>query len=520
MASPDAFLDELRKRGVVRAGLIYAAAAFAVLEFAEIAFPRLGLPDGAVTIVLGIGLAGFPLILGLAWVFDIRAGRDAGVHRRWFAPSTVLTSGLLVALGIGMGVWWGSTGDAPGSETHQNEVAAAVVDRGPAVAVLRFSDLGASDEHAYFAAGLSEEISSALSRFPGIRVIAPSASGDFGAAQETEPVQGVRYLLRGSVRRGVTQVRVSTQLVDTTVGQQIWGESYDSDLSTAELLATQDRIASQVAASIADSSGAITRASQADARRRRSDEFEAYDCVLLGHAYLEIHTGELHARALECLERAVVIAPDYADAWAHLAYVRREEFHHGWTKRPDALDRALEAGRRAVELDASNAMAHYALAMTFFSRNETEAGVAAAERAVELNPSDTAAMGALALYFVYTGHAERGVQLARTAAELNPLHPGWLNMAFAVDHYMRGEYEQGLISAERANLPEDVQTATLVAANLGRLGRASEAVSSLDVLRADERFAANPVAELNRYFVSEDIARALSEGLYLAGLSR
>ena len=91
------FLDELRRRGVVRAALLYAAAAFAVLEFADIAFPRLGLPDTAVNAVLWIGIAGFPVALFASWAIDLRAERDSGRARTWLSPATV--AGVVTLIG-------------------------------------------------------------------------------------------------------------------------------------------------------------------------------------------------------------------------------------------------------------------------------------------------------------------------------------------------------------------------------------------------------------------------------------
>ena len=96
MTRSDGFLDELRKRGVVRAALLYVAAAFAVLEFADIAFPRLGLPDSAVNWVLWIGIAGFPIAMFAAWAIEVRAERDSGRAKSWVSPATVATALALV----------------------------------------------------------------------------------------------------------------------------------------------------------------------------------------------------------------------------------------------------------------------------------------------------------------------------------------------------------------------------------------------------------------------------------------
>ena len=394
MPAANSFLAELRNRGVVRAGLIYAAAAFATLEFAEIAFPRLGLPDGAVNAVLWLGLAGFPVVLVAAWAIEVRAEPDSASAKRWLSPATVATALAFVVLGAAIGLWWGGS-DEPEAPVpgEPGPATPPLLEREPAVAVLRFLDPAETADHAYFAAGLSEEISTALSRFRGIRVIAPSATAALensdGDALLRARESGIAFLLQGTVRRGETKVRVSAQLIDATNGTQVWGDNYDAALDTAELLDTQDRIAGRVASAVADFSGVIVRASQATARRRGSDRFEAYDCVLLGHAYLEIHTAEVHEAARDCLEKAVELDPDYADAWAHLSYMYREEYHHGFNGRPDPIARAEAAAQQAVELDAANPMLHFSMGQIYFSRREFAAGIAAWERAAALNPNDS-----------------------------------------------------------------------------------------------------------------------------------
>ena len=519
MPRANGFIDELRKRGVVRAALIYAAAAFAILEFADIAFPRLGFPDEAVNVVLWIGIAGFPLVLSAAWAIELRARRDSGRRSRWLSPATVATVLGLIAVGIGMGVWWGGSEDL--GDTAVVPPPTHPPPRDPAIAVLRFTDLGEADDHAYFAAGLSEEVSTALSRFRGIRVIAPSAAADFepsgsdATAAAGEPT--IAYRLRGSVRRGQENVRVAVQLLDAS-GAQIWGDHYDVELETEALLATQDRIAGQVASAVADSSGVIVRSSRATARKRGTDRFEAYDCVLLGHAYVEIHTATVHSPARDCLERAVELDPDYADAWAHLAYLYREEFHHDFNARPDSIDRARVAARRAIELDAANPMAHFAMSQIHFSSGETEAAVAAMERAIELNPNDTLVLATLATYLIRLGRMDRGMEIARTTAELNPLHPGWLHTSIGLYHYLRGEFTEALASLARTQYQTDSQTLALKAASQAHLGRPEAAATLETLLSVDRRFATAPIDELRRYFLVDETVDALVRGLRLAGL--
>lgn len=103
-------LAELKRRKVVRAGVVYLAAAFATLEFADIAFPRIGLSDSAVDMVLWAGLLGFPVVLALAWVFDLRAETGTGRSPGWFSAPALVTAAVLVGLGVGAGSFWGGGG--------------------------------------------------------------------------------------------------------------------------------------------------------------------------------------------------------------------------------------------------------------------------------------------------------------------------------------------------------------------------------------------------------------------------
>lgn len=512
------FLEELRKRGVVRAGLLYAAGAFALLEFADIAFPRLGLPDGAVNVVLWLGLAGFPLALLASWAIEIRAEPDSRESRSWLSPTTLATSALLVAVGVGMGLLWGRGETAAPAITRPTPATTGA--RGPAVAVLRLADLTGSADYGYFAAGLSEEISTALSRFPGIRVISPNATPYFDEADEDLARiddLGVRYLLRGSVRRDDAHARISVQLLETSTGSQIWGESYDVELAPSELFATQERIARRVASTIGDTTGVLAGLGQTEARRRGTHSLEAYDCVLLAQSYFKVHTAETHARARECLERAVEIDPDYAEAWAHLAYVYREEFRHGYDPGPDPLGRALAAAKRAIALDGFSSMAHYSLSVVLIDQHQFESAVAAAERALALNPNDSLLASALSIYLAHAGRWERALDLTREVEKLNPLHNSWIHLTRSMDHYRKGEFEQAL--SEASKYQGGSYGSILLAASYGQLGRKAEARAALQkLLDGDPGFAADPSGRLRHLFYQEVAVQRYLEGLRLAGL--
>ncbi len=391
----------------------------------------------------------------------------------------------------------------------------------PRLAIFPFENRSDNQEDRYFTDGLVEGIATALSRFPLLIIIPPDIAAKYEEEDDAAIATklGVRYLLRGSVRRNPSEVLVLARLVDPRDSVQLWAENYSSNLESADLFVVQARIAEQIAAELANSTGIIVNFGLKDLRENSTDSAEPYECVLRGYAYIAIHTEETHREARDCLERAVGIDENSADVWAHLAYLYQEEFHHNRNLKPQPLDRALRAGLRAVELDQTNIMGHFALAMTHFSRGELKIAINQMDRALALNPTDTVIMSALAVIYVYAGDIEKGIALVDRAFDLHRTPPAFIYQALAAANYLRGNYEQALLdlSSWSPSLPTDGQI--FKTASLGMLGRKVDAQSALDtLLTADEVFANNPRGELRRLFLASTTIQAITNGLTKAGL--
>jgi adenylate cyclase len=322
------------------------------------------------------------------------------------------------------------------------------------------------------------------------------------------------------VRLTPEAIRISARLIDVSSSTQLWGDTYDRKLSTANLFDIQSDVAQRVVTAIADSSGVLSRVGQHQLVSQTTDSLEAYGCVLRGYAYLSIHTAATHLAARECLEQAVQLDPGYADAWAHLGYIYREEHQHNRNLLPKPLERALSATQRAIELDASNPMARYAMSMTKFSLGDFNAGMSEAEKMISLNPNDASKIAALAIYFVTAGYVDRGVELVSWAESSLPSPPRWLQLAYASAHYQSGEYDQVIEELSRWDEEgNDVQWHIHKAAALGQMGKTSEANRELDrIYELFPAFAEDPIGELRKFFLTEDVVRKYYDGLKKAGL--
>jgi len=517
-------LNELRRRDVIRVGIAYLAISWLVLQIADTIAPMLQLPLWVPRFVLFVLLIGFPIALVLAWAFDMTPGGIVRTSAEQQSSDSVRPAGhgrklnLLIIGSLSLAIVFLLL-----DRTATDQSGDPVLARGPIVAVLPFTNIGDDDDEQYFSDGLSEDISTALTRFTSIRVIPSSMALKFRDSADLKLVGdelGAAFVIAGSVGLSDDTVRIRARLVDVESSTQLWGETYDRALSTANLFEIQTDVAHRVVATIADTGGVLSRAGQQALSAQSTESLEAYSCVLRAYAYLTIHNDESHLIARDCLEQAVQLDPGYAEAWAQLGFIYREEIQHNRNLRPDALERALAAAKRAIELDGSNPMARFAMSMVRFSLGDYDAGMAEGEKAIALNPNDSTKALAMAVYFALAGEADRGVELAREAEALIPSPPTWIGMVYTSAHYQKGEYEEAMHELSRWDQEgNDVQWHMHKIAILAEMGQLAEAGRELQ--RAFDLFPAfqeDPIREMRKYLLSEVILRTYYDSLVKAGL--
>jgi adenylate cyclase len=210
--------------------------------------------------------------------------------------------------------------------------------------------------------------------------------------------------------------------------------------------------------------------------------------------------------------------PRSANAWAALSLMVCEEHKHGFNVRPDPLQRALDAARRATTIDPAAHLGQHALAQAHFFRKEFEPFRVAADRAIALNPWDAVTVAFMGILMAYSGDWDHGVQLARDAARLNPHHPGWFSFAEVWWHYRRQEWQEALAVAQHINMPTYFYTPVVLAFCYARLGRRDEARRALDeALAMVPDLADIAEAELSKW-LPPDVVEMSVEGLRMAGL--
>ncbi len=363
-----ALVSELKRRRVFRALIGYGIAAFAVLQIIEPIMHGLHWPDEVLSYVVAGLAVGFPVVVALAWIFDVNAGQ---IERT--GPAAGFRGPRLAAVLLGIGV----LAAAPGIAWYLFFRPHASASKDPrSIAVLPFENLSADKEQEYLSDGIAEEITTKLSRIKGLVVAARTSVTRFKGASvspsEIGATLGVAWLLEGSVRRAGDRIRVTTTLLKAGDGFRVWSEDEDAKLD--DIFSVQERIASRTVDALAVKLTPDERRSLSDWGTRNA---EAYNEYLQGEALFEnFQRREQFEASLRHFQRALAIDPKFAPAMVGYASVE-SQFYRDYDSDPARLARADAMAAQALEIDPNSSLAMMASAQVRMARYDY---VGAAER--------------------------------------------------------------------------------------------------------------------------------------------
>jgi adenylate cyclase len=387
----------------------------------------------------------------------------------------------------------------------------------PSIAVLPFANLGGDPEQEYFADGITEDLITELSRFQELRVIARNSVLTYKSrparVQDVGRDLGVRYVLEGSVRKAGGRVRITAQLIDAATGHHLWAERFDRDL--ADVFEVQDEVTSRIVATLA---GKLAESERRRARSGRTENLEAYDCVLRGRELWERFTPEANREARRLYAKAIELDPDYARAYASLAWTYLVEHNERWAgpeERP--LERALESARRGVVVNPASHSNHLALGQVCLSKGLYDEALEALETAIALNPNDADGYAFLARALSFAGRPDEAIALVQRAQRLNPAAPRWYAWNLGIAYYLARRYDDAVTTLRRAR-PLGGTAYRWLAAAYGQLGRAPDAqAAAAEYLKLTPDFSIASHLEMLPFQRPED-REHYAEGLRKAGL--
>jgi len=316
------------------------------------------------------------------------------------------------------------------------------------LAVLPFANATADPETEYLSDGITESLINSLSQLPNVRVISRASVFRYkGKDQDPGSVArelGVRAVVTGRVTQRGDMLSIGAELVDTRGNRQLWGERYDRKF--ADVLAMQEEIAKQISENLRLR---LTGEEQARLAKRATANPEAYQAYLKGFHHARKLTREDAEKGLEYFRQALAFDPNYAPAYAGLAYCYLYALADWYIPAKEVFPLSKEAARKAVELDASLPEAHTFLAMGRLLNDYDWPGAEQEfRRAIELNPADSVAHSWYGYYLGALGRFETGMQEIKRALELDPLSSE-INFALGIHFYYWRRYDEAIDQLQR-----------------------------------------------------------------------
>jgi TolB-like protein len=526
------FLEELRRRRVIRALIGWGLFAFAMLQVYEPVMHGLHLPEWTLSLVVLLLAAGFPATAALSWIFDLSTEgiertappppAASGAAPRLNRGRVALLLGAVSLVGAVPGLGWYFLWRAPPPPTAAAATTALAATGSAAatlrtVAVLPLLNLSGDPAQEYFSDGMTEEITSKLSRLSGLAVTARTSAapykGSRRSAREIGSELSVAYLVEGSVRKAGDRIRVTASLVRAADAIQLWSEDQNSRLD--DVFAVQERIAAR----IVDALGLkLTPGEERTLGSWGTRNAAAYDEYLKGQArYSENPDNRVTLTEAQAhFEKALAIDPQFAPALGGLASCEAMVYRD-WESKPEHLDRAEALAGRALALDPELVPALKAAADVRGFRFDYHDAVARYRRVLQLAPRDHVAWDQLcwALAYVTPPVLDEAEAACRRVIELQPRFPGVHYHLLRV-HVLAGRLEdarQELAALERlSKSPLAASGRYWIALAEGRPAEALAAIRERTT-NLDEAWRAMALAQLGRRdeaFTS--LERALAEG--------
>ena len=441
------FIRELRRRHVDRAAIAYLAGGWLLVQVLETTLPIYDVDESVIRWVMLALLIGFFPVMALSWAFEwslhgprSQAAIDEETISRPEAPTSRTADRVIIAvlslavLFFAVDRWFLSSESSSGRS----------------IAVLPFDDLTISQDQAYFADGLAEELLNLLAQNSSLNVAARTSSFRFRnsdlSIREIAERLGVDHVLEGSVRRDGDRIRVTAQLIEAASGFHVWSQTYDEMFR--DVFSLQDRMSAQIAA-------ALRATVLGEPVRARATDAEAYN-LFLQAKYLATRGAERDLReATELYRRSLEIDPDYAPAWSDLAAAYVNAAAAGFIDYDEGYGLARTAALRSVtidpahahgydqlgwvafwyEADIGNAVEYFRKALEFAPHDpdllgtvavllqalgETDDAIALHEYSIARSPVDASAIYNTALAYKYAGRLEDAEQRFRRVLQLSP----------------------------------------------------------------------------------------------------
>jgi TolB-like protein/Flp pilus assembly protein TadD len=445
------FFEELKRRNVFRVGVAYLVASWVLAQVADLVLDNVDSPDWLMRSVLVVLALGFFLALIFAWAYELTSeglkreyevDRSQSITQQTGRKLNLVIIGILILaivllISERVGLFGGAT-----------KVASAPVDVQKSVAVLPFANRSPDASDAYFVDGIHDDVLTQLSKIHDLKVVSRTSVERYRGTTQSIPeigaTLGADAIIEGAVQRSGDRVRITVQLIQSQTDDHIWAETYDREISAANIFAIQSEIAVAIAKQL---KARLTDAEQAELSTLPTESFAAYDLYLQGVEQARKWDPDAFNRAADLFRSALDIDPDYARAYAGLCDVFLNNYRY--TSNTSMVPRAQSYCERALQIDDSLFEVRMSLGNLHMATGKYDLAEAQFLRAIESEPESDSAYRRLG-----RSYTERELERQAEEALLHAIQiaPGEAENhdSLAHFHYVFGRFPQAIAAYEEA----------------------------------------------------------------------
>ncbi|MGH8092302.1 MAG: hypothetical protein ACREIF_02350 [Chthoniobacterales bacterium] len=458
IVNPRKFFAELQRRNVYRAAVVYTMTSWLLIQVATQVFPFFDIPNWIVRLVIVLLVAGFPVVVGLAWAFELTPqglvktdelppGKSVGwpaIHRIYSAVIALLAIAIAVLLFFRF-------------SPAQREGTDAISEK--SIAVLPFENFSADKENAFFADGIQDDLLTNLARIKALTVISRTSVMKYRGAGERDIKEigkslGVANVLEGSVRREGNRVVVNVQLINAQSDRHIWANRYDRTIQDS--LGLEGELATEIADALR---AQLTPEEKVRVAKKPTQNPDAYLLYLRALPYEQGPDTLLqdYRQAVDLYSKAIALDPDFALARAHLASTCAEIFHF-FEPLDSWKERARSEAEAARRLQPDLGEAHFALGQcAYWFDEDYERALAEFATAQNALPNDSNIGAYVAAIRRRQGRWEEALATYERMEKLDPQNPNIIRNILFTDTSMRRWPQAAQAAARfRAIAPDSV----------------------------------------------------------------
>ena len=373
------------------------------------------------------------------------------------------------------------------------------------------------------AESLYVRIADAFSNFDLINVRRQTAEEAARADARAESRPSVNFRLASTIEYlDGGEARIRVELVDVGAGNLVWSRVFERVGGEGNRSVEEDRIVRQLAETLVSPFGVIYSAGRT--KSVRNGEIDPrYGCIIDAAESFRSFDPLLMQRARVCLDNLTSAYPNFGIGFTYRAALDLREYQYRFGMRndgPPAIDRALSAARRGVELNPESSRAYEMLFVTLFARHDLAAAFAAGDKALSLNKYDMRIVGSYAARLIASGQIDRGLALLGQAESDGRIIPAFEQFFLFLGNYLRGDMTRATFHA--GQLTGDNFQLAFIARSLIALSRGDRQTSDRNI---EQLVALNPAwrddldGSLKRFFEDQKIIDRLKRELIAAGLS-